>query len=767
MKNKLWNIVQDKYSCEENKKYETIFALANGYRGLRGELEFSGIGEKGNYIAGVFDKSDAQVNQIVNCQDCLVFNIYIDGKLLDIDKCKILEFSRNLNMNDGILYTDMVLEDSRGKITNINSERFVSKSNVHRWGASYKIKPINYSGVIIIESEIDGTSTNSASFPMERTKHFSCAEAIDLKPGLTLSTLTNERKIQIVEMTTLKFLDSKNNNLKIDERKYSVFGELVREVYTFKVKENAEYNVIKYGVTYTSRDNDKDVINTCMKELNSYLYEGYKKERNNHIEYWKEIWKAIDITIEGDDEAQSGIRFNIFQLYSSAYEGDGKVSIAAKGLHGEGYKGHVFWDTEIFMMPFFVYTNPEVAKQLLMYRYNTLGGARANAKLNGYIGAQFPWESADDGSEVTPKWGFDYDGDPVRIWTGDEEFHINSDITFAVWEYYRATRDQKFLIDFGIEMFLDTARFWKSRVEYNEALNRYEINKVIGPDEFHEHVNNNVYTNYLAKWSLIKSVELAYWLRTEDRVAFDKLCSKLGINEESFEDWKDIAKKIYIPINVENDIIEQFEGYFDLKYLPITVHDNNNMPVWPELEGNKLCDTQLIKQADVIMLMLILGDEFSCDMKEKNYKYYENRTMHKSSLSPSMYSIMGLNVGDTENAYKYFMKTVFTDLEDNQGNSEFGIHAASTGGAWQSAIFGFGGFSVDHEERPNFKPWIPKHWSKMSYKIKWRGGILDIEITQDMVTFLSDKDISIRVYDLTVNLSLGEARSIATRYKKF
>lgn len=759
----LWNIEQKIYNHAENKKYETIFALANGYRGLKGGLEWSNIGETGNYFAGVFDKSDAQVTQIINCQDPLVFNIYIDGKILDIDKSKILNFSRNLNMDEGILYTNLMIEDISGKTTQIITERFVSKINVHRWGTKYLIKPLNYSGIITIENIIDGTTTNNANSPMEMCKHYEVIDVIDLKPGLALKTLTNDKKIEIVEMTTLQFLESKNKNFKIDKRKFGVFGEKVREVYTFHVVENVEYKIEKYGVTFTSRDTKEDVFEIAMEELNLYLLDGYQKEKNTHSYAWKVLWNSIDITIEGDADAQRGIRFNIFQLSSSAYEGDGRVSIGAKGLHGEGYKGHVFWDTEIFMMPFFIYTRPSVAKQLLMYRYNTLDGARKNAKLNGYTGAQFPWEAADDGCEVTPKWGYDYDGNPVRIWTGDEEFHINSDITFAIWEYYRATRDKEFLINYGIEIFFDTSKFWNSRVEYNKEFDRYEINKVIGPDEFHEHVNNNVYTNYLAKWSLIKSIELAKWLKNENIIAFNKLCEKLGINKDSFNQWNTMQKKIYIPINMENDIIEQFEGYFNLKYLPIAEYDDKNMPVWPDLCGNALGETQLVKQADVVMLMLILGDEFSLETKEKNYKYYENRTMHKSSLSPSMYSIMGLTVGDTKNAYEYFMKTIFTDLEDNQGNVEFGIHAASTGGAWQSAIFGFGGFNVNNGEIPSFNPWIPRQWLRMGYKIKWRDSIIEINITHDEVCFLSNTDITVIVFGNEYKLVNSKPQNIRVK----
>ncbi|SKA78172.1 kojibiose phosphorylase [Clostridium sp. USBA 49] len=755
----LWEIVQDKYNSRENRKYETLFTLANGYKGLRGALEFSKLGERGNFIAGIFDKNTAQVTEIVNCQDILGFNLYIEEELVDLDICEILNFTRKLNMKEGILSFQFEIKTPKGKIIKVASERFVSRNNVHRWAAKYLITPINFNGKILIENIIDGTITNNTLDPINTTKHFNVEELIDLKPGIALITSTIDKKIKIMEGTSLIGLNEEGNFLK--ERKFNKFGEKVRELYQiFAVKDN-EYTIYKLGATYTSRDINCSIKEAFEKELKDFIYDGYEKEKDAHIKIWEKIWTNIDIKIKGDDLAQQGIRFNLFHLSSSAYEGDDKISIAAKGLHGEGYKGHVFWDTETFMLPFFIYTSPETAKALLMYRYNTLEGARKNAMLNGFKGAQFPWESADEGVEVTPKWGIDYLGNPVRIWTGDEEFHINSDITFAIWEYYRATNDEDFLKNYGLEIFLDTAKFWQSRVEYNKLKDRYEINNVIGPDEFHEHVNNNVYTNYLAKWSIKKSLELVEWIKNKDMSFFNNICIKLGLNNEDFKIWQDIQEKMYIPKSKDGRIIEQFEGYFDLKYIKITEYDENGMPVWPkDVELDKLGETQLIKQPDVIMLMLMLREEFDEDVRRENYKYYEERTMHKSSLSPSMYSIMGLSVGDSNNAYRYFIKAIMTDLNDNQGNTELGIHAANTGGAWQSVVFGFGGLSVDKDQRLNFNPWIPKQWNELSFNINWRKNIIKVTIKEDEVLFEASEPVEILVYNKCCKLEKDKVLSV-------
>lgn len=741
----LWKIKENNYDPKENKKKETIFTLANGYRGLRGFNEFSNYGWKGNFISGIYDKSEAQIQEIVNNPDPLSINFYINEEKINLDEGKIIKYERILNMKKAVLNTNFELELGSGKIVEVFSERFVSKNNLHRWGAKYEIIPKNFSGKLVIESIIDGTVTNSANDPYNEVKHYCVEKIIDLKPGILLRSQTKDKKISVVESTTIRCFKERENLL--TNRKFIILGEQVKELYELNIKENQVYTIYKFGVTFTSRDNISNLDKFSEKELNDFAFGGYEEELKEHIEQWDKIWDDIDIRIKGDEEAQLGIRFNVFHLVSCANKDDPRVSIPAKGLHGEGYKGHIFWDTEIYMLPFFIYTQPETAKSLLLYRYNTLDGARMNAMLNGYKGAQFAWESTDDGLETTPKWGKDYLGNPVRIWTGDEEIHITADVAFAYWNYFRATNDEQFMINYGAEIFFETAKFWESRVEYNYQKDRYEIKGVIGPDEFHEHVNNNAYTNYMAKWNLSKAFEISKLLKEKDPIKYERLCVDLGLSEKDFIRWNNISDKIYIPRYNGTKLIEQFEGYFNLKDYIITEWDKNRMPVWPKgVELDKLNKTQLVKQADVVMLLLLLEDEFDDETKKINYEYYEKRTMHKSSLSPSMYSIMGLKVGDTHNAYEYFIKTVMTDLEDNQGNSEYGLHAASTGGSWQCVVFGFGGLSVDEEGVLNFKPWLPEQWEELSFKVTWRGAKLKVDILRDKIIFLSDQNLKIKVF---------------------
>lgn len=735
-----WLIFQNEYNTEVNPRYETLFTLTNGYMGVRGTFEEGSEGERsGNFIAGIFDKSDAQVREIVNAQNWLRIKLYVEGEELSLDKCQLIEFKRILDMKKGILFRSMLIKDSKDRITRIEGYRFISRSDLHRSAIKLFVTPVNYSGVVGIESIIDGTVLNSADSPKHRVKHLKVADNSSLnKSGVYLETATIDDDIRIATGSAVRlyhYEDKEKNNIAKFKR-FLPLGEMSIEYFEFDGTENKTVAIDKFIITYTSRDVKKGLLkSTVEKELFAFAGEGIDKELQRHIEVYEELWSVADINIEGDEEADKALRFNIFHLMSSVNENDPMVSIAAKALHGEGYKGHVFWDTEIFMLPFFIYVHPKAAKTLLMYRYNMLDAARKNAALNGYKGAQYPWESADTGEEETPKWGFDYMGNPVRIWTGDLEHHITADIAFAVWEYFRATEDIEFMLNYGAEIIFETARFWVSRCEYVKELDRYEINNVIGPDEFHEHVDNNAYTNYLAKWNIKKGLELINMLKEKYPEHYHAISNKICLTNEEMEKWKEVEEKIYIPYDKDKKLIEQFEGYFDKKDYVIDKFDENNMPIWPEgVDITKLGDTQLIKQADVVMLMLLLGEEFDEETKRINYEYYEKRTMHKSSLGPSMYAIMGLKVGDHKNAYQSFMRSANVDLVDNQGNTKEGLHAASAGGTWQVAVFGFGGMEIDKEGALNINSWLPEKWDKLSYKVFWKGNLIEVIVTKQEVT---------------------------------
>ncbi len=745
---KKWLIEQKKF--EISGKMETNFTLANGYAGVRGSFEEILYGEqRGTFMAGIYDKSEAQVSEFVNMPFFFGLRIYINRAYVDLQTCKILNFYRALDMKHGLLYKSVRVKDSEGRITKIEGFRFLSKRRTYLAGMQYAITPENYDGIITVENIIDGTVLNKKDDPKEKIKHFTVRKNEDLnKKGIYLETGTCEKDYRLGIASSLR-AKIKGENAGTC-RKFIASGEMSMENIDIEVQKGMTADIVKYVSLATSREIEKEGLQKKTEErLNEFLAEGMEKILNESILSYEKLWHIKNIEIDGDEEGEKALRFNIFHLMNCVNTEDSRVSIGAKGMHGEGYNGHIFWDTEIFMLPFFTYTQPEGAKSLLMYRYNLLDMARENAFTNGYRGALFPWESADTGKEETPRWGFDYKGNPVRIWTGDLEHHIVSDVAFAIWEYFRATDDMDFFFNYGMEIFLETARFWSTRAEYNKKADRYDINRVIGPDEFHEHVNNNLYTNYMAKWNIEKSFELLAWLKENHKYDYETIVAKTGLTAKELQKWKDVAEKIYIPRSEQ--LLEQHEGYFKLKDYTVTEYDENNMPLWPDgVDITKPGDYTLIKQPDVIMLLHIPGDTFSLETKKINYEYYEKRTMHKSSLSPGLYCLMGLVVGDMTKGYEYFMRTALVDLQDNQGNTGLGLHAAGAGITWQTAVFGFGGMYVSKEGYPGFSPqWLPEKWKSLKFKVYWKGNLLGITVKEKEVhveILEGDKEISVLLY---------------------
>jgi len=748
-----WFVVQDKYDNTKNTFFETVFTLANGYRGLRGYLPFSGISSPGNYIAGVFSPDlTLEMNnppEILNCPNPMGLNIYVltDSNLekVDMELCETLSFNRKLDMRNGILYLEMEVKTPSGKILKINSESFVSRNDVHRWAERFEIMPLNFYGKIVVDSYIDASVTNSKNIPFFENSYICDTNFTDVEKGITCETAVVMTGEKVLESIIIDYKD-----IDVDKKLSKTIGNKKSEFAMFTGIKDQKYVFYRYGLTYASRDEGySDAKENVTSLLADFSNQGYETEKKNHIKKMEDFWKIVDIRIEGDEKAQNAMRFNLFQLGSLGDEADSRVSIAAKGLHGEGYKGHVFWDTEIFMQPFFLHNFPEIAKNQLIYRYNTLNGARYNAELESLNGAKYAWESAVNGNETTPKMGIDYTGQFIRIWTGDEEIHITADIAYAICEYFKTTNDEEFIREYGFEMLLETARFWTGKLKMNPD-GYYGIERVIGPDEFHEHVNDNFYTNFMVKINIENAVTFLEKYKDEDFA--EKLISKLVLSEEEIYSWKSIADKIYIGDNDGNAVIEQFRGYFKLKELLINSYNDNGMPNWPEgIDLNDLNSSQIIKQPDVLMVMYLFPECFKAEQHQKNFEYYEKRTIHKSSLSPAIHSILGIRNGHTEKAYDYFMKTLLADLEDQQGNTWQGIHAASMGGAWLCAVNGFGGISKDIEGMLCVNPWIPENWKSLRFRYKYAQNHLDFYIDDKVVKVRSECKIQIKICDKVYN----------------
>ena len=725
-----WLILKDEYDAAENLNYESLFCLTNGYLGTRGSYEEGTVKSLPcTFVNGVFDKSETFMRELANLPNWLGIRLYVEKELIGIENCSILEFSRVLDMKHAMLVKRFLLEDKKGRQTLVEGIRFVSRANVHRMAVKLYVTPINYDGIIEVENIVDGSVINFADAPRFKVKHtYLVANERLTENGVYIECATRDNHLHV---GTGAFLDAERNGKSvIKTRQFYAFGEQTIEFQDFDAEQGVTTEITKYASIYTERDLPKYELHSAVKnEIDAFVERGFEQELAEHFKVYEEMWKEADIQIQGDFDLDRAVRFNIFHLMSTGNEHDDRVNVGAKLLHGEEYGGHAFWDTELFMLPFFAYVFPKTAKNLESYRYRLLDAARANAAKNGYKGAQYPWESADDGTEQCPDWTIEPDGTCYRCYVADYEHHVTAAVAYGIYDYVKITKDTSFLLKKGAEILMETARFWASRCEYITEKDRYEIRKVTGPDEWHEPVDNNVYTNYLAKWNLRYVIALIQDLKEHHREDYDRIAEKISLTEKEIEEWNLVQSKIYLPRKEGTQLLEQFEGYFDLQEVTIQEYDKNDWPIRPaELKTMKTKETQIIKQADVVMLLHLMGEEFDEETTKLNYSYYEKRTLHGSSLSPSIYSIMGLKVGDDTKAYRYLRRAAFIDLINLQKNTREGIHAANAGGVWQTVVFGFAGLSIDADGILNITPKMPKEWEGVTFRIHYLNSWLEISI---------------------------------------
>jgi trehalose/maltose hydrolase-like predicted phosphorylase len=432
--------------------------------------------------------------------------------------------------------------------------------------------------------------------------------------------------------------------------------------------------------------------------------------------------------VQGDVAAQKALRFAVYHLNSAANPDDPRVSIGARALTGADYRGHVFWDTEIFLLPFYILTWPEAARSLLMYRFHTLNGARTKAADRGWRGAFYAWESTDTGLETTPEQVVGPDRQIVDILTGVQEQHISADVAYAVWQYWQATGDEEFLVAAGAEILLETGRFWSSRAQL-EADGLHHIRGVIGPDEYHETIDDNAFTNVMARWNIRRALEVATLLRERWPDRWAALSRRLDLVESELEHWRSVADAMATGLDSDTGLFEQFTGYFDLEDVDLSAYAGRSVPMDVVLGRDRTQQSQVIKQADVVALLALLPEEFARETGAANFRYYEPRCGHGSSLSTAMHGLVAARLGDTETALDYLHRTAAIDLADTKVAIGGGIHIAAQGGLWMMTVFGFAGLSLQ-SDGVALAPHLPASWSSLGFSMEWRGRCLTISISQ-------------------------------------
>ena len=754
-----WQIIEHGWDPELQNENETKFALGNGYIGSRGILEENPpYCRPGTFFAGIYEGTRALVPELVNAPNPIDLRISVDGEKLGVVAMDIVSHKRILDMYRGTLFRDTIYLNARKKRFYYQSMRFLSMHDKHIAVMQVYITPLDESATFTITNAIDTSIMNMGLVTEGKKKHVTIVESGKSGEINFVCTKTIEKGIflfyasQVIVKKGKKIYTPPNWTFKLNLKK----REAVCITYFFSLHASNSGNVEKIKKNATN-----SVVRSVKKGLNQLFSE--------HSREWEKKWREANIEINGDPYIERAIRFNIYHLLIAASEHCEDVSIGAKALTGEGYRGHVFWDTELFCLPFFIYINPSVAKNLLLYRYHRLDAARKIARERGYKGAIFPWESADTGYETTPSWYKDGRGKIQRVLTMEQECHITADISYSVFHYYSATNDIDFLLNYGLEIILETARFWESRVELNKRKKRYEINNVIGPDEFHEGVNNNAFTNILVQWNIKIAAQLLKVLKRKYPIEIKKLMKEIHIKPSDLENWRQIASKLHIPFSKKTKIIEQFEGFLKRKKFPLTELNHHSIPVYPDNIRN-IGSTQYIKQADVVMILYLLSDIFSLETKRKNYLFYENRTLHKSSLSASIHALMGAEVGEEHKAYHYFDIASHADLKNVYCNTEDGIHAASLGGVWQALIHGFAGMRI-RRDILSFSPQLPSGWERIKFSFKFKGYKILADIDQEKVSlYFSSKrktdQLPVKVHRVLHTLHANKKASFYKKRKK-
>jgi kojibiose phosphorylase len=713
-----WTITEDSFDPQKQHHKETIFTSGNGYLCTRGAFEEGYPDDRrATFIHGVFDEAPIVFTELANAPDYLPITIYLNQERFSLDMGTIESFSRSLDLRSGVLSRKVRWRSPSGLAATLTFERFASLADEHQLYLRCRVTP-EFTGTLEFRLGLNGNMYNEALVHLAWVEQGRQDDAIYLHNRTRASGIGIVTAMQVRDVTEPELLHQEwdvPNAPTLVVKMQAVPGQTI--------------GLDKHVAVFTSRDvSSAEVVESAIHcVLESPSWEA-ALEANKRA--WAEEWSRSDVIIEGDDEAQISIRFNLFQMLIAAPRHDERVNIGAKTLSGFGYRGHAFWDTEIFMLPLFIYTAPHIARNLLNYRYRNLPGARRKAAANDYEGAQFPWESADTGDEVTPTWvpHFADHTRLVRIWTGDIEIHISADIAHAAYQYWQANGDDDWFIEKGLELIFDTAKFWASRAEWDGEAQRYEYNDVIGPDEYHEHVDNNAYTNRLAQWNLQTALEMLDWAKQRAPEKASALIEQLDLSEERLAKWRDVIEKIYL--HVESDgLIEQFEGYYQRRIVDLAAMEPRARSA-QEIFGIEGCnETQVLKQPDVLMLQYLLREHYSDESVRVNYDYCEPRTDHTygSSLGPSIMAIMACEVGKPDDAYEHFIRAVRADLRDVRGNAGDGIHAASAGGTWQAVVFGFGGLRVT-PEKWSTRPRLPHHWKRLAFKFFHRGKMQEVDI---------------------------------------
>ena len=791
-----WKLIYKGFDQGEEKLRETLCTVGNGYLGTRGCFESERASFSyypGTYIAGIYNKLPTKIhdrdiynNDLVNCPNWLLIELRIGcGEFVSPMQMEVLSFQQTLHMREACMEWSIVFRDSLGRITRLNPRRIASMANPHLCAIRYDVTPLNYSDTITIRSSLDGNIKNDgvARYRELRSDHLEGVDAGQGLEGIYLLMRTKTSKYEIA-MASKTLMREGGKTLPL-ETKILRTGWQVSEEIEFEAGENCTYSIEKLVSVYTSLD--KDIVSpkqAAQKEL--IPLKSFTSIFTPHVRAWEALWNKADITIVGDRFVQKILRLHIYHLLVTASPNNLELDVGmpARGLHGEAYRGHIFWD-ELYIFPFFDSHFPDITRSLLLYRYNRLDGARRYAKENGYKGAMYPWQTADGGEEETQEVHFNPDN---KTWGPDlsrRQRHVSIAVFYNTWRHVSAAKDNTFLKQYGAEMMLAIARFWASIAQFDKSDGRYHISGVMGPDEFHEKLpgstepglKDNAYTNVMVVWLLEKAIELVTRL---PEATLDGFSAKTGFKRDETAKWQHITRKMAVEITPDG-IISQFEGYMNLEeldwnYYRERYYSIHRMDRILKAESDSPDKYKVAKQADTLMMFYVLpprevkrileqlgydiGD--AIELLKKNYDYYVRRTSHGSTLSKVVHAIISGYADAEDTVWNWFMEAMRSDIYDTQGGTTTeGVHTGVMAGTLDVIYRYFAGISLMGNS-PEIHPQLPPHWKSLQFSFCHERIWYDLKITQERLSITSrkrgGKQVFIKVHGKETGLLPGKEK---------
>ena len=734
-----WSIIEEGFDTERVKSSESLFSIGNGAMGQRANFEekYSGETFQGSYIAGIYYPDKTKVGwwkngypkyfaKVLNAPNWIGIDIEINGESLDLNNCaKVENYRRELNMKEGWHNRSFIATLQNGTEIAVNAKRFLSINADEIGAIHFEITPLNKEATIIYKPYIDAGVTNEDTNweekfwePLEvknnQNEGFVTAQTFKTHFKVTTfmqnSILENDKNLELTP-------DSVENT--IDKTQFS---------YSVSVAKGTKSSIQKFG-GYTVSLNHTNTLEAAKKAIQKALAIGYNQLLEDQKEAWAKIWEMSDITIAGDVKAQQGIRFNIFQLNQTYLGKDSRLNIGPKGFTGEKYGGSTYWDTEAYCIPFYMATkDQQVARNLLTYRYNQLDKAIENAEQNlGFKNgaALYPMVTM-NGEECHNEWEITH-----------EEIHRNGAIAFAIYNFYRYTGDYSYIPEKGLEVLIGIARFWHQRANFSNDKNQYVILGVTGPNEYENNINNNFYTNYIAKWCIDYTTAQLQKVAIEYPIDHKRIIEKVKLGDTEIKEWNKVAGNMYFPKSEALGIYLQQDGFLDKDLVKVKDLDKIQRPINQKWSWDRVLRSPYIKQADVLQGFYFFEDHFTREELERNFDFYESFTVHESSLSPCVHSIQAAKLDKMDMAYEFYLRTSRLDLDDYNKEVEEGCHITSMAGTWMSIVEGFGGMRVK-DNKLHFTPKIPKQWEGYSFKINFRNQIVTVNVTATKSTFTVD-----------------------------